>query len=87
LSFNREYRFCGKINKKIMEQFLEQNFWIIILIALWSAPWKVVALWKSAQFKDKKWFIVLFVFNTFAILEILYIFKFSKRKENNILQI
>lgn len=63
-----------------MEQFLFQNYWIIILIAFWSAPWKAAALWKVAQNKDKKWFIILFIMNTLAILEILYIFKFSKKK-------
>ena len=54
--------------------------WIIplIVISLWAVPWKGVALWKAAQNKDKVWFIILFLFNTMAILEILYIFIFSK---------
>lgn len=66
-----------------MEQFLEQNFWILILITLWTLPWKGVALWKSAQTKDKWWFIALLVVNTAALLDILYIFFFSKRKRKN----
>lgn len=64
-----------------MEQFLEQNLWIIILGIIWALPWKGVALWKSARNNHKKWFIALLIFNTLAILEILYIFVFSKKKE------
>ncbi len=64
-----------------MEQFLKQNLWILSLIVLWVIPWKAWALWKSARLGDKWWFIVLLVVNTLAILEILYIFIFSKRLE------
>jgi len=62
-----------------MEQFLIQNQWILLLIILWTLPWKGVALWKSARLKDKWWFIALLVINTLGILEILYIFLFSKK--------
>lgn len=65
---------------KIMEQFLIENQWLIWLIILWTMPWKGVALWKAASLKDKWWFIALLVINTLALLEILYIFVFSKRK-------
>ncbi len=46
-------------------------------------PWKGVALWKAARNSDTVWFIVLLIVNTLAILEILYIFVFSKKKESN----
>lgn len=46
---------------------------------IWVLPWKGVALWKAAKRSDKWWFIVLLVLNTLAILEILYIFIWSKR--------
>jgi methionyl-tRNA synthetase len=65
-----------------MEQFLQQNSWILILLILWTIPWKGWALWKSARLNDKGWFIVLLVINTLAILEILYIFIVSKRKKS-----
>ena len=52
---------------------------ILLLILAWTIPWKGVALWKAARQSDQKWFIVLLVVNTLAILEILYIFFFSKR--------
>ena len=63
-----------------MEEFILQNSWILLLITLWVAPWKGVALWKSARNKQTKWFIALLVLNTLAILEIIYIFFFSKKK-------
>ncbi len=65
---------------KSMEQFLVQNEWILLLIALWTLPWKGVALWKAAKNHHKWWFVVLLIVNTLAILEILYIFIFSQKK-------
>lgn len=52
---------------------------ILILMVLWTLPWKGVALWRAAGRKEKKWFIALLILNTLAILDILYIFVFSKR--------
>ena len=54
----------------------------LIFILLWTMPWKGMALWKAAKNGHKKWFIVLLVLNTIAILEITYIFYFSKPKQN-----
>ena len=64
-----------------LEQFLEENIWRIVLIALWTLPWKGVALWKAAQRKEMKWFVVLLIVNTLALLEIFYLFVWTKRKE------
>ncbi|MFA6022875.1 MAG: DUF5652 family protein [Candidatus Pacearchaeota archaeon] len=50
----------------------------IVAIAVWSLAWKGIALWKAARQKQMIWFIVLLVVNTLGILEILYIFWFSK---------
>jgi membrane protein YdbS with pleckstrin-like domain len=47
---------------------------LLALAVLWVLPWKGVALWKAARLSHKWWFIVLLVVNTFAILEIFYIF-------------
>ena len=52
---------------------------ILILILLWILPWKGVALWRASRRKEKKWFIALLILNTLAVLDILYIFVFSKR--------
>jgi len=63
-----------------MEQFLTANKWVLFLIMLWVLPWKGLALWKAAHKKDQWWFIVMLVVNTLGILEILYIYVFSRRK-------
>jgi methionyl-tRNA synthetase len=58
--------------------------WVIGLIVVWSLVWKLVALWKAATKKSLVWFIVLGVINTVGILEILYIFIFSKMSDSKI---
>lgn len=57
--------------------------YVITAIAVWSLCWKGLALWKSAGQKDKVWFIVLLFVNTLGILDMLYIFVFSKRPTAN----
>jgi len=64
-----------------MEQFLVQNQWIILLAVLWVLPWKGVALWRAARNSHKGWFVAILVVNTMAVLEIVYIFFFSKKKQ------
>lgn len=62
-----------------MAEFIVQNQWIIWVTIFWVIPWKGVALWKSARLGQKKWFVALLILNTLAVLEILYIFIFSKK--------
>ena len=52
---------------------------VFIALMLWSMAWKGWALWVASQKNSKGWFIALFIVNTFGILEILYIFFFSKK--------
>lgn len=49
-------------------------------VLLWTLAWKGMALWKAAQEKNKVWFVVLLVVNTVGILDILYLYVFSKKK-------
>lgn len=65
-----------------MEQFILENQWIILALVIWTVPWKGWALWRAARREQKKWFIALFLINTAAILEILYLFVFSKEKRD-----
>ncbi len=60
---------------------LFSNPWFLILVAAWTLPWKGVALWRSARKNHQRWFIVLLIVNTLALLDILYIFFFSKSKK------
>lgn len=63
-----------------MDKYLIENSWIILLLILWVLPWKAVALWKAVKNGHRGWFIALLLLNTLAILEIIYIFIFSKKK-------
>jgi len=63
-----------------MEQYLINNAWILLLIILWTLPWKGVALWKAGRNGQKIWFIALLMVNTLALLPIVYLFYFSKKK-------
>jgi len=59
-----------------------ENPWyrlLFIAVAIWSLIWKGIALWKAAENKSKPWFIALLIVNTIGILEIIYIFFFSKK--------
>ena len=53
----------------------------VVVAVAWSIPWKAWALWRAARDGSKIWFILLFIINTLAILEIIYIFFISKKKE------
>ena len=68
-----------------MDFNLNSHFFVLVLIVLWTIPWKGLALWRSAQNRDKKWFIALLVINTAGILEIIYLFIFSERKKQSLL--
>jgi len=67
-----------------MEDLLLLTTPILILILAWTLPWKGIALWKAARNSHKGWFIALLVVNTLAILEIIYIFYFAKKKVEHI---
>ena len=56
------------------------NLWVMVLVLIWTLSWKGVALWKSARLNQPVWFIILLLVNLFGIIEILYIFLFSKIK-------
>lgn len=60
---------------------IAQNPVYILLIALWTLPWKGVALWKAARLYHRKWFIALLVINLLAIPEIFYIFAIARKAE------
>ena len=52
--------------------------WLLPLL-VWSAVWKGIALWRAARNGSLAWFIVMLVVNTAGILEIVYIFAFSRK--------
>jgi len=73
--------------KNILEIPFDTSIWLLVLTA-WVLVWKGLALWKAARENSRWWFVALMVINTLGILEILYIYVFSKpgfltgKKEN-----
>ena len=54
--------------------------WVFVILGIWEAAWKAIALWKAARNSHLAWFICIMIFNTVGILPIIYIFGFSKKK-------
>jgi len=52
---------------------------LIVILTLWTIPWKIYAIWTAVKHDHKKWFVALIILNTVAILEIIYIFKIAKK--------
>ena len=51
----------------------------LILLAIWEAIWKGLALWKAARQEQIKWFVAIFILNTVGILPIIYLQFFKKK--------
>jgi hypothetical protein len=58
----------------------------LVLLALWTLPWKGIALWRAARLKDQKWFLIILIVNTLAILDIIYIYVICRKKYEKLLQ-
>ena len=62
------------------------DFWnggilaVTIVLFIWSYIWKGVALYRAGRVRDKGWFVALLLVNTLGLLEILYVFVWSKRQ-------
>jgi len=53
---------------------------LLYVLSLWSVIWKGIALWRAAKQGQRNWFIVMLVLNTIGILELVYLFRFSKKR-------
>lgn len=72
-------------NDDILEQL--QNPAVTVgfsLLLLWTLVWKGFALYRAGANRSPGWFVALLVFNTLGILEILYLFVFSKRRKREV---
>lgn len=64
-----------------LSEFAQQQgipLWLLVFVVLWSLVWKGIAWWKSARRNQPVWFVAFFIVNTLGILEILYVFLFSR---------
>jgi hypothetical protein len=59
-----------------------QAFPVVLLyfVFIWSLIWKGIALWKAAKENRRNWFIAMLVLNTIGILEIIFLFFYTKEK-------
>ena len=55
-------------------EFIQNNIWLFVILIVWILAWKGYTLWVAAQRRHKWWFVAIFILNTFAILEIIYLF-------------
>lgn len=56
--------------------------WWVWPLLIWAIVWKGFALWRAAKNDSVGWFVALMILNTLGILEILYIYVFSKLGKN-----
>lgn len=57
----------------------------LIISMFWVLPWKGYALWTASKRNNNLWFIALLILNTFAILEIFYIFYIAKKNPKDLI--
>lgn len=57
---------------------------LLVVAILWSTIWKAFALYRAGKVRQPVWFAFLLVLNTLGILEILYLFVFSKKANKEI---
>lgn len=67
-----------------MDLFMQHGPLVALIIALWVLPWKGYSLWIAAKNSHKGWFIALLILNTFAILDIFYVFYIAKKQMKDI---
>lgn len=51
---------------------------LVVVLVIWEAVWKSIALWRAATDRNLLWFVLMFFLNTLGILEIIYIFAISR---------
>jgi hypothetical protein len=56
---------------------LNHPLWFVALF-VWVVAWKGLALWRAARRGQTWWFVAFLIVNTLGILEILYIYVFSR---------
>ena len=63
-----------------MQSFNEPMIQGLIAMSILTLPLKVIGLWKSARNNQKGWFAAMLLLNTLGLVELTYLFYFSKPK-------
>lgn len=56
-------------------------FAVLVVLMIWEAVWKLIALWKCGRNNQLVWFIVIGILNTVGILPIIYLLFFQKKED------
>mgnify|MGYP000603166184 CR=1 FL=1 len=64
-----------------MLENLDNYLPVLVLLAIWELVWKGMGLWKSAQRKQKVWFVAILIVNSMGILPIVYLLLNPKGKK------
>lgn len=51
---------------------------LLVVLLVWTAFWKALALWHSARKADTGWFVFFILINTVGILELAYLYRRGK---------
>ena len=54
---------------------------LFLVLMIWEAIWKGIALWKCGRNNQLTWFVFILIFNTIGILPIVYLLFFQKTKK------
>ncbi len=57
---------------------------LLVVLLIWTLFWKSAGMWHAAREKDVIWFFILLIFNTVGILDMIYLFGFSKVKTDKL---
>jgi len=63
-----------------IEYFLVYMMPLFIIVAIFEAVMKGIAMWKCGRHNQLAWFVIILIFNTAGILPIVYLLFFQKKK-------
>ena len=65
----------------------EIAFMVLIgALLVWTLFWKGASMWHAARRHEGVWFVILLLFNTVGILDMIYLFGVAKIKSNDFLK-
>lgn len=56
--------------------------WVVLLVVVWEAAWKLPALWKAARHSQLGWFIFIAIVNSLGILSIVYLLLERRQRQS-----
>lgn len=62
-------------------QLIGDNQFLFFVLVAWSLVWKGLALWRAGRLGERGWFVALLILNTLGILELIYLFFITPRRQ------